>query len=359
MQLDPSTFPARVGRLRADFPETDILLILGGKDILYLTGFTGGVGALMVGRDWLTLLVDGRYVTQARTEAPGTEIFEFRKRIDGIAEIARQHGVRSLGFESSVLSVAEYEGLKGSLAGATFLPLPGNFEFLRAVKNGFEIERIRLAAKIAGEALASVREMIRPGVSEEQIALELEYRMRRKGAAQISFESIVAAGENSALPHATPGRREIRDGDSVTIDYGAVCDGYHSDETCTFFAGRASERQREVYGWVLEAHDRAIGAIREGVSCAEIDRIARATLAEAGLEKQFSHGTGHGVGLDVHEAPRLAAGREEILRSGMVVTVEPGVYFPGLWGIRIEDTVLVTQKGCEILTPTSKELTVV
>ena len=209
------------------------------------------------------------------------------------------------------------------------------------------------------QALTAVREMIRPGVREEEVALELEYRMRRGGAEQVSFETIVAAGPDTALPHATPGRREIADGDFVMIDYGAVCDGYHSDETCTFAVGHASDRQQELYRLVLEAHDRAIRAVRAGVSCGEIDRFARACLAEAGMAGYFSHGTGHGVGLDVHEAPRLASGREEILQAGMVVTVEPGVYLPGVWGIRIEDTVLVKQEGCEILTRTSKELAVI
>ncbi len=359
MRHDSLPCADRVARLRSGFPETDALLILGDKNIRYLTGFTGGDAALMVGPDWLTLLVDGRYVTQAQAEARGAEIFEFRKRADGITAAAHRHGVGSVGFESPVLSVEEYLRLKESLTEVNFLPLSDAFQFLRAVKDEAEIDRIREAARIAGEALAAVREMIRPGVREEQIALELEYRMRRDGAEQVSFETIVAAGANSALPHATPGRREIADGDCVLIDSGAVCGGYHSDETCTFFVGRASERQREVYRLVLEAHDRAIRAIRAGVSCGEIDRIARAHLDAAGLGSAFSHGAGHGVGLDVHEAPRLAADREEILRAGMVVTVEPGVYLPGLWGIRIEDTVLVTEAGCEILTRISKDLTMI
>jgi Xaa-Pro aminopeptidase len=355
------SFPGadRLGRLRSGFPETDTLLILSEKNIRYLTGFTGGDGALMAGPDWLTLLVDGRYVTQARAEAGEAGIFEFRKRADGIVEVARRHGVGSIGFESSVLGVAEYLRLKETLPEVSFLPLSPDFELLRAVKDEAEVGRIREAARVAGEALATVREMIRPGVREREIALELEYRMRRGGAEQVSFETIVAAGANSALPHATPGCREIADGDCVMIDYGAVCCGYHSDETCTFIVGHASERQREVYQLVREAHDRAIGAIRAGVSCGEIDRIARSHLDAAGLGSAFSHGTGHGVGLDVHEAPRLAAGREELLRAGMVVTVEPGVYLPGLWGIRIEDTVLVTEAGSEILTPTAKDLTVI
>jgi Xaa-Pro aminopeptidase len=359
MRHDPLPCADRVGRLRSGFPETAALLILNAKNIRYLTGFTGGDGALMVGPDWLTLLVDGRYMTQARAEAGGAEIFEFRKRAEGIMATARRHGVGSVGFESPVLSVEEYLRLKESLPEVTFQPLPDAFQLLRAVKDDGEIDRIREAARIAGEALAAAREMIRPGVREKEIALELEYRMRRGGAEQVSFETIVAAGANSALPHATPGSRPIMDGDCVMIDSGAVCDGYHSDETCTFVVGRASERQREVYGLVREAHDRAIRAIRAGVSCGEIDGIARSFLAEAGLGDAFAHGAGHGVGLDVHEAPRLAAGREELLRAGMVVTVEPGIYLPGLWGVRIEDTVLVTEEGCEILTPTSKDLTII
>jgi Xaa-Pro aminopeptidase/Xaa-Pro dipeptidase len=200
--------------------------------------------------------------------------------------------------------------------------------------------------------------MIRPGVRESEIAVELEYRMRRGGSEKAAFETIVASGPHSALPHATPGNRAIRDGDCVVVDCGAVCGGYRSDETCTFIVGRASERQKEVYGAVREAHDRAIAAIRAGVSCGEIDRVARGVLEEAGLGDYFSHGTGHGVGLDVHEGPRLAPGKEDLLLAGMVVTVEPGVYIPGLWGIRIEDTVRVAEEGCEILTRTPKDLAI-
>ena len=336
-------------------PETDALLILHAKNIRYLTGFTGGDGALMAGPDWLVLLVDGRYVTQAREEAVGTEIFEFRNRVDGIAAVASGHAVEEIGFESPSLCVEEYLRLQEKLPEVALRPLSGELQSLRAVKNEGEIDRIREAARIAGEALAAVRGMIRPGVREKEIAVELEYRMRLGGAEQAAFETIVAAGANAALPHATPGSRAIADGDCVTIDYGAVSGGYHSDETCTYIVGHASDRQQEVYRLVREAHDRAIRAIRAGVSCGEIDRIARGFLEEAGLGAHFSHGTGHGVGLDVHEAPRLAAGREEILRAGMVVTVEPGVYLPGLWGVRIEDTVLVREEGCEILTQTSKE----
>jgi Xaa-Pro aminopeptidase len=358
MRHDPSPYAERVNRLRAGFPDTETLLILDAKNIRYLTGFTGGEGALMAGRSWLVLLVDGRYVTQARGEAVGVEIVEFRTRVDGIAATAGQHAIGTLGFDAPALVVDEYLRLQERLPAVAFQPLSGALRTLRAVKDRKEIDRIREAARIAGEALAAVREMIRPGTCETEIALELEYRMRRGGAEQASFETIVAAGPDTALPHATPGNRAIEDGDFVMIDYGAVWGGYHSDETCTYIVGHASARQEEVYRQVREAHDRALRAVRPGVSCGEIDRIARTCLAEAGLGANFSHGTGHGVGLEIHEAPRLATGREELLQAGMVVTVEPGVYLPGLWGVRIEDTVLVTDGGCEILTPTSKDLTI-
>jgi Xaa-Pro aminopeptidase len=358
MTHDALPYAERVSRLCAALSGMDALLILNAKNIRYLAGFTGSEGALVVGPTWLTLLVDGRYVTQGRGEAVGADVVEFRNRVDGITAVAHGHSLRMIGFESPALSVEEYLRLQERLPGVTFRPLGSDFQLLRAVKDHEEIDRIREAARIASDSLASIREMIRPGVREKEIALELEYRMQRGGAEQPSFETIVASGANAALPHAQSGSRAIANGDCVMIDYGAVSGGYHSDETCTYVVGSASARQREVYSLVKEAHDRAIRAVRSGVSCGEIDRIARDYLEEAGLGGYFSHGTGHGVGLDIHEAPRLAAGREEILQAGMVVTVEPGIYLPGIWGIRIEDTVLVTDQGCETLTRTSKDLTI-
>ncbi len=358
MRHDPAPYAERLGRLRAGLPDAEALLILNEKNIRYLTGFTGGDGALMVGPGWLALLVDGRYVTQARGEALGAEIVEFRNRVEGIAEVARRYSLGRIGFESTALSVEEHLRLQEGLPEVALEPLVGRFQSLRAVKDQREVALIREAARIAGEALAAVREMIRPGVREKEIALELEYRMRRGGAEQVSFDTIVASGANSALPHAQPGCRAVADGDCVVVDYGAVYQGYHSDETCTYIVGRASTRQEDLYRLVREAHDRAIRAVRPGVSCGDVDRVVRACLAEAGMDRYFAHGTGHGVGLDVHEPPRLAAGREEILQAGMVVTVEPGIYLPGVWGIRIEDTVLVTGEGAEPLTPISKDLTV-
>lgn len=358
MRPDPAPYDLRLSRLRQGVPEAEALLILNEKNIRYLTGFTGGDGALMVGPGWLELLVDGRYVTQARGESPGIDIVEFRTRVEGVAEVSRRRSLGHIGFEAASLTVEEHSRLQDAIPETVFEPLPGVLQSLRACKDREEVARIRAAARIAGEALAAVRGMIKPGTRERDLALELEYQMRRGGAEGVSFDTIVASGPNAALPHATPGDRAIRDGDCVKVDYGALYEGYHSDETCTYVVGRPSARQEEVYRLVREAHDRAIGAIRPGVACGEIDRIARAHLEAAGLARQFTHGTGHGVGLDIHEPPRLAAGREELLQTGMVVTVEPGIYLPGEWGVRIEDTVLVTDDGAECLTTSSKDFTV-
>ena len=234
MQDDSSPYGERVARLRSRWSAGEALLLFHAQNIRYLTGFTGSDGALLVGPDWLTLLVDGRYVTQAHGEAAAAEPFEFRNRADGIAAVARQRSLERIRFESPSLTVEEHLRLRERLAGIVLEPEADGFRSLRTVKDAGEIGWIRQAALVAAEALAVVREMIRPGVPEEEVALELEYRMRRAGAEQASFETIVASGPRSALPHARPGKRPIAEGDLVTVDYGAVVAGYHSDETCTF-----------------------------------------------------------------------------------------------------------------------------
>jgi Xaa-Pro aminopeptidase/Xaa-Pro dipeptidase len=349
MHDDRIVYTKRCERLRR-LAEADHLLIINETNIRYLTGFTGGDGALLVGPDWMILLVDGRYTTQASLETTGIEIVEFKVRADGIASVLQRKGIRFLGFESLAVSYGEYLKLRDALPHVSLQPLSSRLDFLRALKDDEEVGEIKKAIKIAEKALTDLRSFIKPGVTEADLAVELDYRMRRGGAGNLSFDTIAASGPNAALPHATPGNRRVAEGDFVLIDYGAVYNGYHSDETRMFCVGSPSPRQREAYNAVLEAHDRAIAAIREGVACGEIDRIARSFLEHNGLGKYFTHGTGHGVGLDVHEAPRLSTGREDLLEAGMVVTVEPGVYFPGEWGIRIEDMALVAKDGCEVLT---------
>lgn len=348
----------RIERLIGRIPEfsVDAILILDLKNIRYLTGFSGSDGALVIGRDRRALLVDGRYTTQAREETSGVEVLEYREKVEGIAAAISNHRPLDVGFEAAAMTVETHTKLANRLEKATLMPLPEAFRTIRAVKTEDEIEKIGTAAGIATRALASVLERIRPGMRERDIAADLEAAMIREGAEAVAFPTIVASGRNSARPHARPGLREIQKGDALTIDYGAVYGGYHSDETCTVFVGRADARQREVYQAVREAHDEALKAVRTGASCREIDRIARSRLEANGLGEYFSHGTGHGVGLDVHEFPRIAATSEDVLAPGMVVTVEPGVYIPGSWGIRIEDLLLVRDGAPAVLSGTPKAL---
>jgi len=360
MHRDSPVSPARMARVRAILHELDIdaLLFLDMKNVRYLTGFTGSDGALVIGEKQEILLVDGRYTNQARKEVEGPRVFEYKEKIDGIVAILSDGSLRSVGFESQAMNVNTHLKLTEKLGALRLNPMSDQIGALRAVKDEKEIAYIRRAAEISCEALTAVRDLIRPGVRETDIAIELDFRMRRCGAEQVSFPTIVASGANSAQPHAQPGSRAIENGDMVIIDYGAVYCGYHSDETCTFAVGYKDKKQEEAYSLVKTAHDRALEAVKAGIPCVEIDRIARECIEAGKLGMYFTHGTGHGVGLDVHEAPRIASNSEMVLEAGMVLTVEPAVYIPDLWGVRIEDMILVKEDGCEVLTKVSKDFTV-
>jgi Xaa-Pro aminopeptidase len=361
MQPEQPPYAGRLQQVCARLPlwSVQALLFLDMKNIRYLTGFTGSDGALYIGPDCRILLVDGRYITQARDETAGFEICQYLSKMDGLVDVISQHGRGMLGFEAETMTVAVWTALTERLPGLTFQPLRRELEALRAVKDAGEISKIREAALIASQALDKVLERIRPGMTERKIAADLDDAIRRCGAQEVSFPTIVASGENSARPHARPQSRTVRPGDLMTIDCGAVYDGYRSDETATFILGPPDARQERVYQVVKQAHDRAIEAIRAGVSCRSIDEAARSWIDGQGFGESFMHGTGHGVGLDVHEYPRLTAQSEAILEAGMVVTVEPGVYLPGLWGIRIEDLVVVQKDGCEVLSKTPKEFRII
>lgn len=353
-------FPDRLRRVRQALLTDDLaaLLFLDMRNIRYLTGFTGSDGAFLLERHQSLLMVDGRYTTQAGLEAGGIKVFQYREKLDGIAEVIAAEAIKAVGFEAAALSFELYSKLKEKIPALGLHPLGGDLVNIRAIKDEEEIALLRAAAATASRALIATQELIRPGLKENDVVLELEYRMRQNGAAGPSFPTIAAAGTNSALPHATPGSRKLAVGDALVIDYGAVIEGYHSDETCTFVLRQASAQFQEVYEIVKTAHDRALAAVKAGVSCAEIDHITRDCIEAAGLGRFFSHGTGHGVGLDVHEPPRIAAPSQEVLAAGMVVTIEPGIYLPGQWGIRIEDTVLVRDHDCEVLTGVPKNLIV-
>ena len=358
---EETVYRRRLARLQERFPRLgiDAVLFFEMKNIRYLTGFTGSDGVFLLLPDKGVLLVDGRYITQAGEEASQCEVVQYRDKIGGIVSALGVGEVKRAGFEAAALSVELHEKLRVKLAPGLLIPLTEALTGLRSVKDAQEVLLLRKAVDIATEALLQVVELMRPGVEERTIALEMDYRMRALGSEETSFPTIVASGTNAALPHARPGSRKIEDGDAVVMDFGAVHGGYRSDETCTFVLGRTDAKFREAYAIVKDAHDRAIEAVRAGAVCREIDRIARQVIERKGYGLHFSHGTGHGVGLDVHEAPRLSALSDQVLEAGMVVTIEPGIYLPGQWGVRIEDMVLVKEDGCDILTKISKELKII
>jgi Xaa-Pro aminopeptidase len=359
--MTPKRISARIESVRTRFAEwgIDAFLFFDMNNIRYLTGFSGSDGVFLIGPGEKTrLLVDGRYTTQARKETTGLDLVHMTDKVESITALLADKAVQSVGFEDAFLSVQFYRLLKGKNKGIKFKPLAGEIDLLRALKDDHEISCIQKAAEIAACALNSILPLIRPGICERDVALELEYRMRKGGADKVAFDTILASGPNGALPHARAGARKFKSGDAVVIDYGAVYRGYCSDETCTFFIERVESDLKEVYGLVKEAHDRAIEAVVVGRSCREIDLTARDLISQKGWGSHFTHGTGHGVGLDVHEAPRISSKSEQMLEAGMVLTIEPGIYLPGKWGIRIEDTIRVTRGKAEILTKVSKELTV-
>jgi Xaa-Pro aminopeptidase len=365
----------RAARLAADIRERglDVLLVATPLNVRYLTGFTGTNGLTLIvaekfdSRPPHRFFTDFRYATQSAAQVPD----EFDRKIAAgdlleaavraLSSFGNAVG-RRLGFDEASITVKQHARL-GELLGAEWelVPCAGAVEQLRAVKDGGEIDRIRGAAELADEALQGVLEAGVVHRTERDVAIELELRMRRLGAEAPSFPSIVAAGAHGALPHAEPRAREIHKDALLTIDWGALHEGYCSDCTRTYATGeRISARAREIYELVLSAQEQALTAVKAGPSGRELDRVARELIEQAGHGEHFGHGLGHGVGMEVHEAPRLSrlAGGEP-LQVGNVVTVEPGVYLPGRLGVRIEDLVVITEDGQEVLSRLGKELTVV
>jgi Xaa-Pro aminopeptidase len=357
--------PARIARLRALLEEAgcEALLISSLSNIRYLTGFSGSAGLLMVRSDDAVLITDGRYAAQAPAEltrsgaAARTEaLTATAEQLELLAELAK--GTERMGLEGEHLSWARFRRWsEGWAKDVELVPTSDLVEGLRERKDAGEIARIAAAAAIADAALAIVRPMLEESPTEAGVALALDTEMRRLGADEPSFETIVAAGPNAAEPHHHPSARKIGSGELVVVDFGARVDGYCSDMTRTIRTGRARDLAPElarVASVVLAAQDAGLSAVRDGAAAAEVDRACREVVDAAGYSELFVHGTGHGVGLDIHEAPALGLRSEDILCTGQVVTVEPGVYVPGLGGARTEDTVLVTGAGCEILTLTPK-----
>jgi len=350
----------RVESLRALMDERGVeaMLIQKSENRRYLTGFTGSAGFVLITAREALLLVDFRYVEQAGAEASGVEVLKAdRQFLDTLAELVPARGLQRLGFESDGLTYKQYDDFSKRLAPATFVPIDG-VDRLRWVKDRDEIERITRAVEIADRAFAHIRTLLRPGMVEREIALEMEFFMRRNGAEKEAFETIVAGGPRSALPHGRASDRVLAEGDLVTLDFGAVVRGYVSDCTRTVVLTEASRKHEEIYGIVLRAQQAALAGIKPGMTGKEADALARTVITEAGYGEAFGHSLGHGVGLAVHEGPTLSPREEAVLAQGMVVTVEPGIYLPGWGGVRIEDLVVITAEGCRSLTRAPKELLV-
>ena len=334
-------------------------------NVRYLSGFTGSNAALLVfGSDIDPVLVtDSRYLTQALRQAPDLDPVIARACGRHLVARAVAEGARRIGFESHVVTVDGFEALSGELAGHTGAELvraPGVVEELREVKDAGEVALLRLACETADAALAALvrNDGLRPGRTERAVARELESLMFDHGADGRAFETIVAAGVNSAVPHHRPTETVLSRGDFVKIDFGALVAGYHSDMTRTFVLGAAADWQREVYGLVAAAQRAGREALEVGAELCEVDGAARRVIADAGYGEHFGHGLGHGVGLQIHEAPGINAASAGTLRAGSVVTVEPGVYLPDRGGVRIEDTLVVGERGPELLTRFPKDLAI-
>jgi len=336
----------------------DALLILKTENRRYATGFTGSAGLALVTRTEELLAVDFRYEEQAAAEAPGCTLLRGgRDPLGALAAALAGRGISRIGFEAEFVPYAQVARLREKLGPAELVPL-SDVDRLRWVKDPAEVAAISRAVEIADAAYERVLGVLRPGLSERDAAVELETFMRRGGADRVAFDSVLASGPRSALPHGRPTDRIIGPGDLVTLDFGAMWGGYCSDCTRTVVLGSADEQQRRVYGVVLDAQRWALEMIRAGVPCRDVDARARAVIADAGYGAAFGHSLGHGVGLEVHEGPRLAPQEEAVLEPGMVLTVEPGIYLPGWGGVRIEDTVVVTEDGCRVLTRAPKEFRV-
>jgi Xaa-Pro aminopeptidase len=336
----------------------DAVIFFGLANIRYLAGFTGSDGALVLCRDGGWFLTDSRYTTQASLEVAGLEIREYRGKLDGISSLLREERITKAGFDAGQVTVALFQELAAALPAVDFIPLGKEVDVLRIIKDSDEAGLLDKSASIASAALLDVLALIRPGAVEREIALSLEISMKRAGADDKSFDFIVASGPRGALPHGKAGNRILGHGELVTLDYGAVYRGYHSDETVTVAVGAPDPRQKEIYGVVKDAHDRALAAVRPGVTFKELDGLARDYIEHKGYGSYFGHGLGHGVGLEVHENPTVSFRGEGVVEAGMVFTIEPGIYIPDWGGVRIEDTVLVEKDGCRLLTKVPKELMV-
>jgi Xaa-Pro aminopeptidase len=351
---------ARLDRAQLAIEEhrLSVFLVSHRPNICYLCGFTGSAGLLVITRRDRLLITDGRYSEQAKQEVRAAKVKILRKPpLEAAAEWLRKRNLPRIGIEAAHMTVADRAALAQGLgAGAKVRPAPPIIEPMRMIKDAEEIARIRAACQLGVNLFRELPANLRPGISESEVAGRLEFAARRAGVEQMAFPTIIASGVRSALPHGRASARQIPRRGFVVCDFGVILSGYCSDMTRTLHVGPLEPGAHAGYEAVRAAQQAALDAVKPGVTAGEVDQAARKLLYNRKLGKFFTHSTGHGLGLEVHEAPKIAARQQQILRPGMVVTIEPGVYLGGKWGVRIEDTVLVTARGSEILTACPKDL---
>ncbi|HCX77828.1 MAG TPA: Xaa-Pro dipeptidase [Firmicutes bacterium] len=350
---------ARVKRVIEAMPQVvDGLIVLQPENRRWVSGFTGSSGVVVVGRQGQPVfLTDFRYTQQAGKQCQGYEIVRHGQQLTvDIKAVLERLAIKKLGFEKDYITVGQHTKWTSEMEGIELIPLEDILLDLRAVKDPEELELLAQAAAIADKAFTHILGFLRPGLSERRVALELERHMQDLGASGPSFDTIVASGVRSSMPHGVASDKLLEENDFITMDFGCVYKGYCSDMTRTVVLGKASPRQREVYEIVLEAQLAGVEGIRAGITGKEADSVARDIIAAKGYGEQFGHGLGHGVGLAIHESPRAGATSEDILAVNNLVTVEPGIYLPDWGGVRIEDTVVVQEGGCRNLMASAKEL---
>jgi Xaa-Pro aminopeptidase len=335
----------------------EALLITNPYNRRYISGFTGSAGFVLVTADRAFFLADFRYVTQAKQQAPALEVVEHASRpMETVKELLDGLGLGRVGFEQNDLTFAGYRSYEADLAGIEVVATSHVVEKLRMYKDEDEIAVMQEAADLADQAFSHILSYLKPGVSEREVALELEFFMRRNVASSTSFDTIIASGERSALPHGVASDRKLGNNEFVKMDYGALLKGYCSDITRTVVLGQPTDKHKEIYSIVKEAQLACLAGLKPGMTGVEGDALARDIIKKAGYGACFGHGTGHSLGLEIHENPRLSPSCDVVFEPGMTVTVEPGIYLPGFGGVRIEDDVVFTENGIRILTKSTKEL---
>lgn len=349
----------RIKQLRRLLKESGIesLIIDGAENRFYLSGFTGTAGRILFTPDHNYFITDFRYVEQAEKQLEGYEIIKINKDLEKkLSKILHREGVSKLCFEAEAVNYKQYEKYKKALTGIQLEAVTGLISKLRIKKDREEISLIKTAAAVTDLAFTHILDFIKPGCTEREIALELEFFMKKQGAERNAFDFIVASGKRSSLPHGVASDRVIRDGDFITMDFGCFYNGYCSDMTRTIVVGKPTKKQRDIYDIVLKAQQEVKKRVKAGMLCKDVDAIARDIITDKGYGSRFGHGLGHGIGVEVHEEPRVSYTSDTVLEDGMVITDEPGIYIPEWGGVRIEDDLLITEDGCEVLNDSPREL---